>query len=147
MQRSKITDFLSRHNNRGPKFGVRLFPKNRVRAIDSLGARGEPRTADLLHTPTPWHNCIIKFEGDATLYLTKTRVAHEALNDNGYRGSWVGAEDCPNGRYFLLRKQPRPPVMMADSGKGIMPQSQVVDVSRSEYQQITVLENMTLVQT
>ena len=37
--------------------------------------------------------------------------------------------------------------MMADSGKGIMPQSQVVDVSRSEYQQITVLENMTLVQT
>lgn len=69
-----------------------------------MTARHEPRTADLLHTPTPWHNCIIEVEGDRTLYLAKSRVAQDALAGDGYEGVWTGDDQERSGEYFLRAK-------------------------------------------
>jgi pyoverdine/dityrosine biosynthesis protein Dit1 len=79
-----------------------------VRAIDSLTVRNEPLTHDLLHTPTPWHNCIIEIEGDHTLYLAKSRVAHDALAGDAYQGAWAAGDHSAWGGHFLLREKPCP---------------------------------------
>jgi pyoverdine/dityrosine biosynthesis protein Dit1 len=89
------------HNNRGPKFGIRLFPKNRVRAIDDLDGRYEPVPIDDFQIPTPWHNSIVKVEGDEIAYLTKACVARRAIASGRYIGAWV--DDGNEGGHFLLR--------------------------------------------
>lgn len=98
------------HDNRGPKFGVRLFPYPSVRAIKSLADREEPPTQELLHIPTPWHNCIIEIKGDPTLYLTKSRVALEALENNHYKGSWTSSGGTGGGKCFSM-SQVRPTML------------------------------------
>ncbi|KAI1124423.1 Pyoverdine/dityrosine biosynthesis protein-domain-containing protein [Nemania abortiva] len=90
------------HNNRGPKFGVRLFPRNKVRAIDDIDGRHEPVPMYDFQIPTPWHNSIVKVEGDDIMYLTKASVARQAIAGGKYVGGWVDAGD--EGGYFLLRK-------------------------------------------
>ncbi|KAK0724095.1 Pyoverdine/dityrosine biosynthesis protein-domain-containing protein, partial [Lasiosphaeris hirsuta] len=67
------------HDNAGPKFGIRMFGPG-VRALDRLSlSAGEARSADLLHVPTPWHNCIAVVSGQSTTVMTKAKVAREAL--------------------------------------------------------------------
>ena len=65
------------HNNAGPKFAIRLLPANMVRAIDSLETRLEPNPVYEYQLPTPWHNCMIKVEGDEFMYLAKAQVARD----------------------------------------------------------------------
>ncbi|KAI8944195.1 Pyoverdine/dityrosine biosynthesis protein-domain-containing protein [Xylaria longipes] len=89
------------HNNRGPKFGIRLFPRDRVRAIDDIDGRHEPVPRYDFQIPTPWHNSIVKVEGDEIAYLTKACVAREAIAGGRYSGGWV--DDGDEGGYFLLR--------------------------------------------
>lgn len=93
------------HNNKGPKFAVRLLPKNLVRPIESLENRFEPVAAYEFQIPTPWHNSIIKVEGDELLYLARSQVARKAVAGPDFEGSWV---DGPNGSYFSLRRTAPP---------------------------------------
>lgn len=90
------------HNNAGPKFAIRLLPANMVRAIDSLETRLEPNPVYEYQLPTPWHNCMIKVEGDEFMYLAKAQVARKALESPDFDGSWV---DGPDGSYFSLKRK------------------------------------------
>lgn len=88
------------HNNRGPKFGIRLFPRNQVRAIGDLDGRHEPVPLYEFQVPTPWHNSIIRVEGDEMMYVAKASVARQAMASGRYTGSWV--EEGDEGGHFLL---------------------------------------------
>jgi pyoverdine/dityrosine biosynthesis protein Dit1 len=90
------------HNNAGPKFAVRLLPAHIVRAIDNLETRLEPNPVYEYQLPTPWHNCMIKVEGDEFMYLAKAQVARKALQSPDFEGSWV---DGPDGSYFSLKRK------------------------------------------
>jgi pyoverdine/dityrosine biosynthesis protein Dit1 len=90
------------HNNAGPKFAIRLLPANKVRAIDSLETCLEPNPVYEYQLPTPWHNSMIKVEGDEFLYLAKAQVARKALQSPDFEGSWV---DGPDGSYFSLKRK------------------------------------------
>ena len=90
------------HNNSGPKFAVRLLPAQKVRAIDSLSTCREPNPVYEFQLPTPWHNCMIKVEGDEFLYLGRAQLARKALEGPDYTGSWV---DGPDGSYFHLKRK------------------------------------------
>jgi hypothetical protein len=100
------------HNNKGPKFAVRLLPKNLVRPIESLENRFEPVQAYEFQLPTPWHNSIIKVEGDELLYLARSQVARSAVTSPDYEGSWV---DSPDGSYFNLKRRAPAPVEVIES--------------------------------
>lgn len=89
------------HNNKGPKFAIRLLPKHMVRPIDDLENRLEPAAAYEFQIPTPWHNCMIKVEGDEFIYLARSAVAKKALASSDYTGSWVNG---PDGSYFNLKR-------------------------------------------
>lgn len=89
------------HNNKGPKFAIRLLPKHMVRPIDNLENRLEPVAAYEFQIPTPWHNCMIKVEGDEFIYLARSAVAKKALASNDYTGCWVNG---PDGSYFSLKR-------------------------------------------
>jgi pyoverdine/dityrosine biosynthesis protein Dit1 len=87
------------HPNKGPKFAVRLLPKNMVRPIQCLETRHEPVPAYEFQIPTPWHNTIIKVEGDDLLYLARADVAKAAMSGPDFEGMWVNG---PNGAHFSL---------------------------------------------
>ncbi|KAI1464293.1 Pyoverdine/dityrosine biosynthesis protein-domain-containing protein [Daldinia caldariorum] len=94
------------HNNAGPKFGVQLFDPKLVRAIESLSQNSSSVTSlDLLHIPTPWHNCVAKVAGSEVLYVTKAKVVREALARGEMVGKLVTQEDRfdpSRGVYFAL---------------------------------------------
>ncbi|KAI1082062.1 pyoverdine/dityrosine biosynthesis protein [Whalleya microplaca] len=94
------------HNNAGPKFGIQLFDPAAVRAVESLAPNGEPMSSrDLLHIPTPWHNCVVEVVGSNVLYVTKAKVARDALAAGGMTGGLVAPGDEANttGSSFILR--------------------------------------------
>lgn len=90
------------HNNAGPKFAVRLLPASKVRAIDCLETCLEPNPVYEFQLPTPWHNCMIKVEGDEFMYLARAQIARKALESPDYTGSWVNSGD---GSYFSLKRK------------------------------------------
>ncbi|CAR24728.1 Dit1p [Lachancea thermotolerans CBS 6340] len=92
------------HTNSGPKFGVKIISGNQCRTVKSLESLDEPSFEDLLHIPTPWHNCVIKL-GDA-YYLTKSKVVFEAITSGLYEGQWKeGGEQKNLGGHFVLKKK------------------------------------------
>lgn len=92
-----------RHNNAGPKFGIQLFDQTSVRAAASLAPDSAVMEAqDLLHIPTPWHNCVIKL-GDR-LIITKSETARNAVTFGTLAGGLVqGKPGQHDGAYFELR--------------------------------------------
>jgi hypothetical protein len=72
-----------------------------VRPIESLENRFEPVEAYEFQLPTPWHNSIIKVEGDELLYLARSQVARKAVAGSEFEGSWT---ESPNGSYFSLKR-------------------------------------------
>lgn len=90
------------HNNAGPKFAVRLLPASKVRAIDCLETCLEPNPVYEFQLPTPWHNCMIKVEGDEFLYLGRAQIARKALESPDFTGSWFNGAD---GSYFRLKRK------------------------------------------
>lgn len=88
------------HNNRGPKFGICLFPRDRVRAIDSIQDRHELVPAYEFQVPTPWHNSIITVVGDQNIYLGKASIVQTAIDQGEYEGTWV--DDETKGGHFVL---------------------------------------------
>lgn len=91
------------HDNAGPKFGISLFGSN-VRPLEALSFNAaEMRSTDLLHVPTPWHNCLVELAGHATLIMAKCNVVKAALSSGRFAGGWVpGAHDGPAGYFHLL---------------------------------------------
>ncbi|KAK1599728.1 pyoverdine/dityrosine biosynthesis protein [Colletotrichum navitas] len=88
------------HNNAGPKFGIQLFDPAVVRAVEGLSPDGTPMTSrDLLHIPTPWHNCVVEVEGSPYLLVTKASIPREAMS-LGAVTSEVAIREAP---CFVLR--------------------------------------------
>lgn len=96
------------HNNSGPKFGIQLFDKNAARASSTLAPDDRAKgSQDLLHIPTPWHNCIVEVEGDPVVHVMKSAVAKEALANKEYSGGWIeGILEKGQGGAFSLIKSP-----------------------------------------
>ncbi|WEW54882.1 hypothetical protein PRK78_000309 [Emydomyces testavorans] len=94
------------HNNSGPKFGIRLFDTATARATESLHATDDEVSAhDLLHIPTPWHNCVARCEGSPISHIIKSKAVKEALSTQKYAGSWVGDNLLEGqGGFFSLQK-------------------------------------------
>jgi pyoverdine/dityrosine biosynthesis protein Dit1 len=105
------------HNNAGPKFGIRLLGSPGVRAVEGRLALDAPemRSADLLHVPTPWHNCLVLVEGQGTLVMTKSKVVKDALAEGAFRGSWADEGHRGVAGHYRLLKPPPPAV--AKQGK------------------------------
>ncbi|KAH3908166.1 hypothetical protein HBI56_191790 [Parastagonospora nodorum] len=99
------------HSNRGPKFGIRLFPTTKVRAIESIVDRHAICPSYEFQVPTPWHNSMIKIEGDDMLYLGKAEIVHKALEAGDFEGEWIN--DQILGGHFALR--PTPAISTASS--------------------------------
>jgi hypothetical protein len=89
------------HSNRGPKFGICLFPRDQVHAIDAIIDRHTLCPAYEFQVPTPWHNSIIKIEGDSMLYLGKAEIVRKAIEHGDFEGGWV--DDHAEGGHFALR--------------------------------------------
>ncbi|KAI0105952.1 Pyoverdine/dityrosine biosynthesis protein-domain-containing protein [Daldinia grandis] len=94
------------HNNAGPKFGIQLFDPKLVRAVESLSPQSNTMTSrDLLHIPTPWHNCVAKVAGSEILYVTKAKVVRESLASGEMTGK-LAVQDNETGLngavYFAL---------------------------------------------
>ncbi|CCH43697.1 Spore wall maturation protein DIT1 [Wickerhamomyces ciferrii] len=92
------------HTNAGPKYGIRLINTNECKIIKSLDSSDEPSFEDLLHIPTPWHNSIVKVEGHRYIYLTKSRVVLDAVNQGIYTSEWnKGDFEAGIGGHFYLK--------------------------------------------
>lgn len=97
--------YRCRHNNAGPKYGIQLFDPSRVRAVEALSPDGElMMSLDLLHIPTPWHNCVVKLANSGgVLLVTKAKVVRAALAKGSVTGGLIGRKE---GRaFFALRKE------------------------------------------
>jgi hypothetical protein len=69
------------------------------------------RSADLLHVPTPWHNCLVLVEGQGTLVMTKSKVVKDALAEGAFRGSWADEGHRGVAGHYHLLKPPPPAVV------------------------------------
>jgi hypothetical protein len=96
------------HRNSGPKFGINLFGRDTpIKVTEQLSPDGDLMSSrDLLHVPTPWHNCVVEVPGHPMLYVTKAKAVRDALSKGDFDGGLVGAEmgtlQEGRGRYFLL---------------------------------------------
>ncbi|KAK4207861.1 spore wall maturation protein DIT1-like protein 2 [Rhypophila decipiens] len=76
------------HNNAGPKFGIQLFDPASVRVAKTLDPDSATMTTmDLLHIPTPWHNCVVRL-GDRVV-VTKSKTARDAVASGTLAGGLV----------------------------------------------------------
>ncbi|KAJ2895708.1 pyoverdine dityrosine biosynthesis protein [Zalerion maritima] len=90
------------HKNSGPKFGIQLFDPAKVRTTDSLDALGKPmQCVDLLHIPTPWHNSVVEIEGSNTIYVTKSKLAREAVAVGRFTGGFERGPGAIGGCFRL----------------------------------------------
>ena len=91
------------HDNSGPKFGIRLFGPN-VRPLENLSFdAAEMRSVDLLHVPTPWHNCLVEVSGHSTLIMTKSNAVKAALSSGKFGGGWIQGMYQGIAGYFRLQ--------------------------------------------
>lgn len=56
---------------------------------------------DLLHIPTPWHNCVVEVEGSPYLLVTKASIPREAAA----LGAVTGEISAKNAPCFILRSK------------------------------------------
>lgn len=90
------------HTNSGPKFGVNLMDSEECKVIRTLENFDEPsfdNFEDLLHIPTPWHNCVLKLEGSKHYFITVIDVINQAIKSGSHKGTWNNEE-----KYFLLTR-------------------------------------------
>lgn len=93
------------HTNSGPKFGIKIISPNQCKTIKSLDDEEEPVFEDLLHIPTPWHNCVIKIEDNGRFFLTKTKTVVDAIENGNYEGTWIKTDvETGVGGHYLIRK-------------------------------------------
>lgn len=82
------------HNNAGPKFGIRLLASSKCKVIKSLQDSFLPMFDDLLHIPTPWHNCILKLDTEEYFFVCKSEVVKKALAQGSHLGEWSKQDGC-----------------------------------------------------
>ncbi|CAL9735810.1 spore wall maturation protein Dit1p [Monosporozyma servazzii] len=96
------------HTNSGPKFGVKVISEDQCRIVHDLNDLIEPKFEDLLHIPTPWHNCVVKVKyknSSEGLFLTKLQVIRDAITSGKFDGSWK--DTCfktGKGGHFILNE-------------------------------------------
>ncbi|PHH77286.1 hypothetical protein CDD82_3581 [Ophiocordyceps australis] len=96
------------HPNCGPKFGIQVFGPG-VKPTNQLSRDGDLMTSnDLLHVPTPWHNCVVEIENHATLYVTKSAIARSAVTRAQFDGGWTGAAAHHGGCFQFSVAPPKP---------------------------------------
>ena len=61
------------------------------------------RSVDLLHVPTPWHNCLVEVVGHATLTMTKSNAVKAALSSGKFVGGWIPGIHHGLAGYFRLQ--------------------------------------------
>lgn len=92
------------HTNSGPKFGIKVISPEQCHTVKSLEDIEEPKFEDLLHIPTPWHNCVVKINGERYV-LTKASIVKEALDNGSYEGAWIETNlESGEGGYFAINK-------------------------------------------
>lgn len=92
------------HTNSGPKFGIKVISPDQCQTVRSFEDIEEPTYEDLLHIPTPWHNCVVKINGKRYV-LTKASIVKEALEKGTYRGEWVDTcLESGEGGHFVIKK-------------------------------------------
>lgn len=87
------------HNNSGPKFAVRLLPKDSCQTIEAFGLQsnideGGVCVDDYLHVPTPWHNAVLKLEESNSYVIGKSGSIRKVLEKEGYSGLWDDLDRC-----------------------------------------------------
>ena len=94
------------HVNSGPKFGIRLLSNKECKIIRSLKTNEEtPVFDDLLHIPTPWHNCVIQLENENFYFIGKSSIAVQAVARGHYSGQWIPSKlEAGKGGYFCLKE-------------------------------------------
>lgn len=102
------------HNNSGPKFGIRLLSHDKARTVKSLTLEELQSSDDLLHIPTPWHNCVVEIEGKDCYYVVKSAVVKSAIESHQFTGEWVDGSYGEGGK-FKLKPVEEMPVTAADS--------------------------------
>ena len=81
-----------------------------MRATDSLEPSAmAARSVDLLHIPTPWHNCVVEVAGSPFLFVTKSGVVDQAVKAGVLTGGWVPGS-AGRGGYFRLEDAATSPV-------------------------------------
>lgn len=93
------------HTNCGPKFGIKVISPEQCLSVKSLENIEEPKFEDLLHIPTPWHNCVVKVYNQNRYFLTKSKVIKDALENAKYIGAWkeTNLENGEGGYYVISR--------------------------------------------
>ncbi|SCU88679.1 LANO_0D02784g1_1 [Lachancea nothofagi CBS 11611] len=94
------------HTNAGPKFGVKIISSKQCKTVKSLDAQDEPSFEDLLHIPTPWHNCVLKLDDD--YFLAKSKMVVDAITSGLYEGQWSeGCDEDDLGGHYVMRRSTR----------------------------------------
>lgn len=88
------------HNNKGPKFGIKLLSNEECKVVKSLDECVSPNYDDLLHIPTPWHNTILQYEGQKNYFITKSHIIYDAFRNGTHSGYWDEEK-----RQFYVRKE------------------------------------------
>ncbi|KAE8153092.1 Pyoverdine/dityrosine biosynthesis protein-domain-containing protein [Aspergillus avenaceus] len=110
------------HDNSGPKFGIRLFDPETIRAITGLHCLGHPdrdssdgiiSAAHLLYIPTPWHNCIVRVDDDPMLYIMKYGAVKEAVSVHKYDLVLVDHDETKGEGAFIWLKRKRVPMSLS----------------------------------
>ncbi len=91
----------------GPKFGIQLLSPKQCRPFSEIEGGQAPQTGDLLHIPTPWHNCVAEVEGYKHFFIGGS-AQMEKLCISGtekLKGSWLDGNarnDNKNGLYVYI---------------------------------------------
>lgn len=94
------------HTNSGPKFGIKIISHEQCKTVKSLDSNEEPEFEDLLHIPTPWHNCVIKLEESDQYYLVKSKIVADAIKNGLYEGKWRDTSISDGeGGHFIIKKR------------------------------------------
>ena len=88
------------HKNGGPKFGINLLSKEKCKSIESLNADMSSQS-DFLHIPTPWHNSVVRIEGDKNWYVAKSKAVTDALRERTHTGQFFCGAGTTGGYYRL----------------------------------------------
>lgn len=92
------------HTNSGPKFGIKVISSDQCQIVKSLSDIEEPKFEDLLHIPTPWHNCVVKLN-NGQYFLTKSKVVKDAMESGLYEGEWKDTRlESGEGGYYVISK-------------------------------------------
>ncbi|QLG72751.1 hypothetical protein HG535_0D04600 [Zygotorulaspora mrakii] len=93
------------HTNSGPKFGVKVISMEQCMIVKSLNSGQEPKFEDLLHIPTPWHNCVALLDNNQYV-LTKSKIVKEAILNGTYEGEWQNTcLDTGEGGFYVIKKR------------------------------------------